>query len=73
MIRSADLSGLDEFMTPVQFYARPLALLTESGLSKAEKIEMLQQAVEFVHEEAAVKAIWGEPKPPKKPRGKKTA
>lgn len=45
-------------MTTVQFYARLLALLQESGLSKAEKIELLEHAVEFVHEEAAVKAIW---------------
>jgi hypothetical protein len=40
-------------MTPAQFYARLLALLQESGLSKAEKIELLEHAVEFVHEEDA--------------------
>jgi hypothetical protein len=59
-------------MTAAQFYARLLALLQESGLSKAEKIELLEHAVEFVHEEAAVKAIWGS-KPPKKMRGTRPA
>ena len=57
------------FMTALQFYRRLLDLLQESGLSKAEKLEFLERAAEFVKEEAAVKAIW-KPKPPKKPRGK---
>jgi len=46
-----------------------LDLLHESGLSKAEKLELLERAGEFVQEEAAVKAIW-EPKPSKRTRGK---
>ena len=57
-------------MTDVETYSRLLELLRESGLSKAEKIGLLEQATAFVHEEAAVRAIW-EPKPPKKPRTKK--
>jgi hypothetical protein len=57
-------------MTATETYRHLLDLLVESGLSKAEKIELLEQATAFVHEEAAVKAIW-EPKPPRKPRTKK--
>jgi hypothetical protein len=54
-------------MTALQVYRHLLDLLRESGLSKAEKLELLENAVAFVHEEAAVKAIW-EPKPRKKTR-----
>lgn len=57
-------------MTGVQFYKRLLELLQESGLSKAEKLELLGHAIDFVNEEAAVKAIW-EPKPAKKNRPNK--
>jgi len=56
-------------MTSLQFYRRLLDLLQESGLSKAEKLEFLERAAEFVNEDAAAKAIW-EPKPPKKTRKK---
>ena len=56
-------------MTALQFYRRLLDLLQESGLSKAEKLEFLERAAEFVKEEAAVKTIW-KPKPQKKTRGK---
>ncbi len=54
-------------MTALEVYRRILELLRESGLSKAEKLELLKHAAAFVDEEAAVKAIW-EPKPPKKKR-----
>jgi hypothetical protein len=57
-------------MTGVQFYKRLLELLQESGLSKAEKLELLGHAIDFVNEEAAVRAIC-EPKPAKKSRPKK--
>ena len=57
-------------MTGVQFYKRLLELLQESGLSKAEKLELLGHAIDFVNEEAAVRAIW-EPKPAKKTRPNK--
>jgi hypothetical protein len=55
-------------MTALQAYRRLLDLLHESGLSKAEKLELLERAAEFVQEEAAVKVIW-EPKPSKRTRG----
>jgi hypothetical protein len=41
--------------------------LRESGLSKAEKLELREHAAEFVKEEDAVEAIW-KPKPSKKTR-----
>ncbi len=45
-------------MTALQAYRRLLDLLHESGLSKAEELELLERAAEFVQEEAAEKAIW---------------
>jgi hypothetical protein len=56
-------------MTALELYRRLLDLLRESGLSKQEKLEILNRAMNFVEEEAAVKAIW-EPKPPRKKRAK---
>jgi hypothetical protein len=57
-------------MTVLELYRRLLDLLRESGLSKQEKLEILNRAMNFVEEEAAVKAIW-EPKPPKRKRAKR--
>jgi hypothetical protein len=56
-------------MTALELYRRLVDLLRESGLSKQEKIEILERAASFVKEEAAVKAIW-EPRAPKS-RGRK--
>ena len=63
--RSADTQEL--MLTELQVYRRLLDLLSESGLSKAEKLQLLERAVAFVHEDAAVRAIW-EPKPTKRSR-----
>ena len=56
-------------MTALELYRRLLDLLRESGLSKQEKIEILERASSFVKEEAAVEAIW-EPRVPKSRRTK---
>lgn len=56
-------------MTALEVYRRLLDLLRESGLSKQEKIEVLDRAADFVKEEAAVKPIW-EPRAPKRRRTK---
>ncbi len=56
-------------MTALETYRRLLDLLRESDLPKAEKLELLEHAAEFVKEEAAVKAIW-EPKVSKHKRTK---
>jgi hypothetical protein len=58
-------------MTALELYRRLLDLLRESGLSKQEKIEILERASGFVKEEAAVKAIW-EPRVPKSRRTKRS-
>jgi len=59
-------------MTALELYRRLLDLLRESGLSKQEKIEILERASSFVKEEAAVKAIW-EPRVPKSRRTKESS
>ena len=59
-------------MTALELYRRLLDLLRESGLSKQEKIEILERASSFVKEEAAVKAIW-EPRVPKSRRTKRSS
>lgn len=59
-------------MTALELYRRLLDLLRESGLSKQEKIEILDRAVTFIKEEAAVKAIW-EPRAPKSKRTRRSS